>query len=109
MHRVPVSRCVLAEAAKYRVYTTTAVPRPRAAREPLGPLASHRGSPGPAPGLLAIEGDDAVGWCQVTPRADVPALDRPWRLRAVDDVPVWSISCSAVAAAAVCPRPRTAP
>ena len=48
---------------------------------------------GTAPGLLAMEGDDAVGWCQVTPRADVPALDRPWRLKPVDDLPVWSISC----------------
>lgn len=49
---------------------------------------------GPPPGLLAL-GDDgrAAGWCQVTPRAAVPALDRPWRLRPVDGVPVWAITC----------------
>lgn len=50
-------------------------------------------SQGPPPGLLAFDGETAVGWCQVTPRDDLPALDAPWRLRRVDDVPVWSISC----------------
>src|SRR5262249_10490610 len=44
---------------------------------------------GPSPGLLAFDGDLAVGWCQVTPRDAVPALDRVWRLKRVDDTPVW--------------------
>jgi GNAT superfamily N-acetyltransferase len=48
---------------------------------------------GPPPGLLAFDGDVAVGWCQLTPRDDLPWLDRAWRVRRVDDVPVWSISC----------------
>jgi GNAT superfamily N-acetyltransferase len=48
---------------------------------------------GPPPGLIAFEGRVAVGWCQVTPRDALPWLDRVWRLRRVDDVPVWSISC----------------
>ena len=48
---------------------------------------------GPPPGLLAFDGDLAVGWCQLTPRADLPWLDRTWRLKRVDNVPVWSISC----------------
>jgi GNAT superfamily N-acetyltransferase len=48
---------------------------------------------GPPPGLLAFDGDLAVGWCQLTPRDVLPWLDRAWRLRRVDDVPVWSISC----------------
>lgn len=48
---------------------------------------------GPPPGLLAFDGDRAVGWCQVTPRDEVPALDRVRHLKRVDDVPVWSISC----------------
>jgi GNAT superfamily N-acetyltransferase len=48
---------------------------------------------GPPPGLLALRDDLAVGWVQVTPRAAVPALDAQWRLRRVDDVPVWSLSC----------------
>jgi GNAT superfamily N-acetyltransferase len=48
---------------------------------------------GPPPGLLALQGNLAVGWCQLTPRDDLPWLDRVARLRRVDDVPVWSISC----------------
>jgi GNAT superfamily N-acetyltransferase len=48
---------------------------------------------GPAPGLLALDGGLAVGWCQLTPRDALPWLDRAWRLRRVDAVPVWSLSC----------------
>jgi GNAT superfamily N-acetyltransferase len=48
---------------------------------------------GPPPGLLAFHGDQAVGWCQLTPRDDLPALDRSWRLKRVDDLPVWALSC----------------
>src|SRR5437763_12469978 len=48
---------------------------------------------GPPPGLLAFDGDVAVGWCQLTPRDALPWLDRTWRLKRVDDVPVWSLSC----------------
>jgi GNAT superfamily N-acetyltransferase len=45
------------------------------------------------PGLLAFDGNLAVGWCQVTPRADLPWLERTWRLARIDDLPVWSLSC----------------
>jgi GNAT superfamily N-acetyltransferase len=48
---------------------------------------------GPPPGLLAFEGEVAVGWCQLTPRAALPWLERAWRLKRVDDLPVWSLSC----------------
>jgi GNAT superfamily N-acetyltransferase len=48
---------------------------------------------GPPPGLLAFDGGRAVGWCQLTPRAALPWLDRTWRLRRVDAAPVWSLSC----------------
>lgn len=48
---------------------------------------------GPAPGLLAFEGDVAVGWCQLTPRDRLPVLERSRRLARVDALPVWSISC----------------
>lgn len=48
---------------------------------------------GPPPGLLAFDGDLAVGWCQLTPRDALPWLDRTWRLKRVDETPVWSISC----------------
>jgi GNAT superfamily N-acetyltransferase len=48
---------------------------------------------GPPPGLLAFDRDLPVGWCQLTPRDAVPWLDRTWRLKRVDDLPVWSLSC----------------
>ncbi len=48
---------------------------------------------GPPPGLLAFDGDVAVGWCQLTPREKLPQLDREWRLKQVDTLPVWSLSC----------------
>jgi len=48
---------------------------------------------GPPPGLLAFNGQLAVGWCQFTPREDLPWLDASWLLRRVDDVQVWSITC----------------
>jgi GNAT superfamily N-acetyltransferase len=53
----------------------------------------HVVNTGPPPGLLAFDGELAVGWCQVTLRDAVPWLDRTWRLRRADDTPVWSISC----------------
>ena len=48
---------------------------------------------GPHTGLLAFDGDLAVGWCQLTPRDALPWLDHDWRLKRIDDVPVWSLSC----------------
>lgn len=47
----------------------------------------------PPIGLLALDGDKAVGWCQLTPRDALPWLDKTWRLKRVDDLPVWSLSC----------------
>lgn len=48
---------------------------------------------GPSPGLLAFTDDTAIGWCQITPRKAAPALERIWRLKPVDDLPVWAITC----------------
>ena len=48
---------------------------------------------GPPPGLLAFDDVVPVGWCQLTPRDALPWLDRTWRLKRVDDLPVWSLSC----------------
>ena len=45
------------------------------------------------PGLLAFDGDLAVGWCQLTPRDAIPWLDHMWWFQRVDALPVWSISC----------------
>src|SRR5690242_19221038 len=44
---------------------------------------------GPPPGLLAFDGDLAVGWCQLTPRDELPWLERNRMLGRVDDAPVW--------------------
>ena len=48
---------------------------------------------GPPPGLIALLNDEAVGWCQLTPRVVLPHLDQVKKCRAVDDQPVWSITC----------------
>jgi GNAT superfamily N-acetyltransferase len=48
---------------------------------------------GPPPGLLAFDGEIAVGWCQLTPRAALPQLDRSRFLKPVDELPVWAVSC----------------
>jgi GNAT superfamily N-acetyltransferase len=50
-------------------------------------------SNGPPPGLLAFDGDLVVGWCQLTPRDALPWLDHTWRVKRIDDLPVWFISC----------------
>jgi GNAT superfamily N-acetyltransferase len=48
---------------------------------------------GPPPGLLALEGDLPVGWCQLTPRKDLAWLEHTWGPKTIDETPVWSISC----------------
>ncbi|MCX7030329.1 MAG: GNAT family N-acetyltransferase [Spirochaetes bacterium] len=52
---------------------------------------------GPAPGILAYDGDRPVGWCCVGPREDFPLLERSRVLARVDDESVWSIVCFFVA------------
>ena len=48
---------------------------------------------GPPPGLLAFDGERAIGWCQLTSRKDLIWLNRKPALQPVDDVPVWAVSC----------------
>lgn len=48
---------------------------------------------GVQPGLLAYDGDAAVGWCALEPRSAYPRLARSRVLKPVDDQPVWSITC----------------
>ncbi|MGY3126680.1 GNAT superfamily N-acetyltransferase [Agrococcus sp. UYP33] len=45
-----------------------------------------------APGVLAYDGDEVVGWAAVAPRAGLP-FERSTRIPHVDDQPVWSIWC----------------
>ncbi len=49
---------------------------------------------GRPPGLLAFdERDRAVGWCRLTPRAELGWLESKPFLATVDDLPVWSLPC----------------
>jgi GNAT superfamily N-acetyltransferase len=50
----------------------------------------------PAPGLVALRGDRAVGWCSLGPREDFARLEHSRTIPRLDDVPVWSIVCFAV-------------
>ncbi|WP_127480014.1 GNAT family N-acetyltransferase [Nocardioides pantholopis] len=45
-----------------------------------------------APGVLAYDGDEVVGWAAVAPRAGLP-FERSPRFPQVDDLPVWSVWC----------------
>jgi GNAT superfamily N-acetyltransferase len=48
----------------------------------------------PAPGLLAMDETGlAVGWCRLTPRADLGWLGRRRELAPVDGLAVWSVPC----------------
>jgi GNAT superfamily N-acetyltransferase len=50
-----------------------------------------------APGVLAYDGDDVVGWAAVAPRGDLP-FARSRKIPHVDDLPVWSVWCFRVRA-----------
>lgn len=50
------------------------------------------------PGLIGYVEDSPVGWVQVGPRDEFPAIDRSRLLRPVDDVETWSINCFVVRA-----------
>jgi len=49
-----------------------------------------------APGLVAYEGDEAVGWISIGPREDYERLAHSTVLKPLDDQPVWSIVCFVV-------------
>lgn len=46
----------------------------------------------PAPGVLAYEGDEPVGWAAVAPRSET-AYARSRTIPHLDDLPVWSLWC----------------
>jgi GNAT superfamily N-acetyltransferase len=50
-----------------------------------------------APGLLAFDGDEPVGWVAVGPRGEFPRIDGSKATPRVDDVDVWVIPCITVA------------
>jgi GNAT superfamily N-acetyltransferase len=45
-----------------------------------------------APGVLAYDGDDVVGWAAIAPRSELP-FARSRKIPHVDDLPVWSLWC----------------
>ena len=49
------------------------------------------------PGILAYAGSQPVAWCSIAPRSEFPGLDRSPTLKRIDDEPVWSITCFAIA------------
>jgi len=52
---------------------------------------------GKEPGLLAYDGNQAVGWCAVAPRDEYSTIRRSRIIRPIDDKPVWSVVCLYVA------------
>jgi GNAT superfamily N-acetyltransferase len=45
-----------------------------------------------APGVLAYDGDEVVGWAAVAPRSELP-FARSRKIPHVDDLSVWSVWC----------------
>src|SRR3954468_4782281 len=45
-----------------------------------------------APGVLAYDGGEVVGWAAVAPRSELP-FARSRKIPHVDDLPVWSLWC----------------
>ena len=54
---------------------------------------------GETPGLLAYSAGQPVAWCSVAPREVFLRLETSRVLKAVDDRPVWSVSCFFIAKA----------
>jgi GNAT superfamily N-acetyltransferase len=53
-----------------------------------------------APGLLAYEGDEPVGWVAVAPRTELARIDASRATPRVDDEEVWVVPCVTVRKAA---------
>jgi ribosomal protein S18 acetylase RimI-like enzyme len=62
-------------------------------------LRAQAQSPRP-PGLVAFDGNHAVGWVSLGPRADFERIVRSRVIPTIDDRPVWSIVCFAVSPSA---------
>ncbi len=50
----------------------------------------------PAPGILAYDGNEPVGWIAVAPRGELNRVDRSRATPRVDEVDVWVIPCVTV-------------
>jgi GNAT superfamily N-acetyltransferase len=65
-------------------------------REVLEAAVAANSADGRAPGLVAYDGAEAVGWTSVGPREDYERLAFSKVLAPVDDAQVWSIVCFVV-------------
>lgn len=65
-------------------------------RQVLETAVAANSAEGRAPGLVAYDGAEAVGWTSVGPREDYERLAFSKVLAPVDDTPVWSIVCFVV-------------
>lgn len=61
-------------------------------RDAMTKLARRR----PAPGLLAFEGDEPVGWIAIAPRSELARIEASRATPRVDDADVWVIPCVTV-------------
>jgi hypothetical protein len=52
---------------------------------------------GRAPGIIAYQNGQPIGWCSVAPRQEFLRLERSRILKPVDEQPVWSVVCFFVA------------
>ena len=50
------------------------------------------------PGVVTYRDGLPVGWCSISPRAEIPRLVASKLIRPLDDVPVWSVICVVVRA-----------
>lgn len=48
---------------------------------------------GPPPGVLAMSGGEAIGWCSIAPREEFIRLKTSRTMKPLDAEAVWSISC----------------
>lgn len=48
---------------------------------------------GPPPGVLAYVDGEPAGWCAIAPRHRLARLERSRVMAALDDKPVWSVTC----------------
>lgn len=48
------------------------------------------------PGVVTYRDGLPVGWCSISPRAEIPRLVSSKLIRPLDDVPVWSVICVVV-------------
>jgi GNAT superfamily N-acetyltransferase len=65
-------------------------------RQVMETAAVENAKEGRAPGLVAYDGDEAVGWISVGPRDDYERLAYSTVLKPIDNKPVWSIVCFVV-------------